>query len=168
MKNKRNIFIEIFFSRLDLNVVEEYKISCDLGIKSVFLGLLDGIICKTNLENYYSRIILKIESNSIYSNKFKKIYFFYKKFFYSKFSFYRFFENIENYNQNAIFRKFFGSKKDYGIVVNLIQIQNKTEKQEKLFMNTTKDQKIFKEEGLSIVQKVDRFFYYCSTFNIGV
>ena len=168
IKNKRNIFIELFLSDSNKDIIEEYKISCDLGIRSIFFGILEGLATQTNMENYYSRIVLKVQTRSIYSNRFKKIHFFYKNFLFSRFSFYRFFDKMEKYNRNFIVRKFFGSKKDYGVFLDIKQIQDNNDNIKKDSIDTIVSQKIIKNESLSTVQKIDRFFYSFSDFNIGI
>jgi len=126
------------------------------------------LVTQTNMENYYSRIVLKVQTRSIYSNRFKKIHFFYRKFLFSRFSFYRFFENLDNYNRNFIVRKFFGSKRDYGIFLDIKQIQDNREDIKKDSIDTIIGQKIIKDESSSTVQKIDKFFSFFSDFNIGI
>lgn len=163
----RNIFVEILFCDLDEKILEDYKLSCDLGIKSIFFGLSRGIITKTNIENHYSRFILKIQTKLIFLNKFKKVYYILQRFPFSHFSFSNLIEN-ENYNdQTSISRKFFGSKKDYGIFLRIKQVCDFKKNSKESKFEIIRDQKIIKEEGLSTTHKIDQYFRDYSNYNIG-
>jgi len=166
MKNRRNIFIEILFH--DLNVLEEYKISCDLGIKSIFFGLAGGVLFRINIENHYSRFVLKIQTRLIFLSKFRKIYFLWQKLYSSHYSFPRLIE-IGNYtNNNSVSRNFFGSKKDYGVFLNIKQIYDSEKADIENNLEVVTDQKMIKEEGLSTTERINQFFNYYSNFNIGI
>jgi len=52
-----------------------------LGLKSIFFGLSNGIISKLNVENFYSRLILNVQTKQEYLNKFKRILFYQQKFY---------------------------------------------------------------------------------------
>ena len=166
IKNKRNIFIETFIYTLDLNVLEEYKTSCDLGYQSIFFGLSDGIVLKANLENHYSRCILKIQSKLMGLNKFKKFYHLWQKIFSSQDSFSDIIEKQYN-TGNEIYRKFFGSKKDYGIFLKIRQIYDIEKNTKESKIDVIRSQKIIKEESLSNPNRIDQFFKFLSFFNLG-
>lgn len=167
IKNHRNIFVEIIFRNYDQRILEDYKLSCDLGIKSIFFGLSGGIISKTHIENHYSRFILKIQTKLIFLNKFKKVYNIWQRSPFSQFSFSDLIEN-ENYNDHSsISRKFFGSKKDYGIFLNIKQVSDVKKNFKGSNFEIIREQKIIKEEGLSTTQKIDQFFRCYSNYNIG-
>jgi Rad3-related DNA helicase len=166
MKNKRNIFIESFFQ--DLGVIEEYKISCDLGIKSIFFGLSGGILFKINIDNHYSRFVLKIQTKLIFLSKFRKIYILWQRLNLAQYSFLSLIE-IGNYpNNNSISRNFFGSKKDYGVFLNIRQIYDSRNGEFESKIETIVEQKMIKNEGLSTTERIDKFFKYYSNFNIGI
>ena len=168
VKDYRNIFIETLESNLDFRLLENYKMCCDLGVKSIFFALSDGILSEINIENHYSRFVLKIQTKELFLNKYKKIYSIWQNLPLNNFSFPYLLKN-ENYSdQNFIFRKFFGSKKDYGIFLNLVQYYKLPLGFNCSNLEVIDDKKKFKKEGLTLNEKIYRFFNFFSDFNIGI
>ena len=167
IKKKRNMFIETLSNKTDVILLEKYKLSCDLGFKSIFFGLSEGLLSRANIENHYSRFILNIQTRMIFPDKFRRIYFFWHKFFKSHYSFSHLIEHINYTGDNFLFRKFFGSKKDYGIFLNLKNIFEFEKISHKFKIEIIKDKGMLKESNLSNTHEIDRFFTSFSYFNLG-
>ena len=168
LKKIRNIFIESLSLELNLKIIEEYKISCDLGLKSIFFGLSNGIISKLNVENFYSRLILNVQTKQEYLNKFKRILFYQQKFYSDHNIFSNLIKNEKSLSDNFIFRKSIGSKKDYGIFLNFKQIGELEKNYNEFNHEIIKYQEMIKDEKLDISSKIDQFFSDYSNYNIGI
>jgi hypothetical protein len=70
--------------------------------------------------------------------------------------------------KHYIFRKFFGSKKDYGIFLNIVQYHKLPLGFNCSNLEVIDDKKKFKKEGLTLNEKIYRFFNFFSNFNIGI
>lgn len=167
IKNMRNIFIESLQFDLNLKIIEKYKISCDLGLKSIFFGLSSGIINKIYIKNYYSRLILSVQTKALYLEKFKKVLYYWRKIPSNQFYSPILIENVRELSNNLILRKLIGSKKDYRIFLSINEI-SEIEKNRSFNPETIKHQEMIKGEKLDIYSRIDQFFSGYSNFNIGV
>ena len=85
----------------------------------------------------------------------------------SHYSFSHLIEHINYTDDNFLFRKFFGSKKDYGIFLNLKNIFEFEKISNKFKIEIIKDIGMLKENNLSNTHEIDRFFTSFSYFNLG-
>ena len=168
IKKMRNIFIESFSPDLNSKTMEEYKISCDLGLKSIFFGLSNGIINKLNVENFYSRLVLNVQTKQEYMNKFKKVLYYQQKFSSDRYVFSYLLENEKSWPDNYIFGRSVGSKKDYGIFLNFKQVGDLEENLNNFNQEIIAEQEVINDEKLDISSKIDQFFSACSYYNIGI
>ena len=168
IKNMRNIFIESLQFDLNLKIIEKYKISCDLGLKSIFFGLSSGIINKIYLKNYYSRLVLNVQTKPIYLDKFRKVLYYWRKNPSNQFSSPNLTENLRELSNNLILRKLIGSKKDYKISLSIKQIGEIEKNYSTFNPETIKHQEMIKGEKLDIYSRIDQFFSGYSNFNIGI
>ncbi len=168
IKNTRNIFIECLAFDLNLKIIEKYKISCDLGLKSIFFGLSSGIINKIYIKNYYSRLILNVQTKPLYLDKFNKILYYWRMVPLNQFYSPNLIENVIELSNNLILRKLVGSKKDYKIFLSIKQISEIEKNRNTFNPETIKHQEMTKGEKLDIYSRIDQFFSGYSNFNIGI
>jgi len=151
-----------------LKIIEKYKISCDLGLKSIFFGLSSGIINKIYIKNYYSRLILNVQTKPLYLDKFNKILYYWRKVPLNQFYSPNLIENVIELSNNLILRKLVGSKKDYKIFLSIKQISEIEKNRNTFNPETIKHQEMTKGEKLDIYSRIDQFFSGYSNFNIGI
>jgi DNA excision repair protein ERCC-2 len=118
LKN-RKIFIETSDFKLNTTLLEDFKLSIDLGNKSLFIGFYGGILYQANLNLNYSRTIFAIDNpiivNNYLSNLIKeKIWLNHQS------------KRNENWNHfithkesGHILNKFFKSKKEFGVLIKI-------------------------------------------------
>jgi DNA excision repair protein ERCC-2 len=168
IKNMRNIFIESLQFDLNLKIIEKFKICCDLGLKSIFFGLSSGIINNIYLKNYYSRLILNIQSKPLYLDKFKKVLYYWRKIPSNRLYSPNLTENVRELSNNLILRKLIGSKKDYRIFLNIKQISEFEKNYNTFNPETIKHQEMMKDGKFDIYSRIDQFLSCYSNFNIGI
>nr|UXY88167.1 DNA repair helicase component of transcription factor b [Cryptomonas curvata] len=118
LKN-RKIFIETSDFKLNLTLLEDFKLSIDLGNNSLFIGFYGGILYQANLNLNYTKTIFAIDSPFIINN-------YLSNFIKEKIWLNRQSKRNENWNHfishkesGHILNKFFKSKKEYGVFIKI-------------------------------------------------
>lgn len=118
---KTKIFFESARFEENLIFIEQYKLCCDFGIKTIFFGIYGGILNETNLSVHYSKAFIFIEPE-LFVKKEKLNFILRNSTFLRKKKFLKRFENIFiSKETNNLLNKLLKSKKNCGSFIFLCE-----------------------------------------------